>query len=137
MEELKKEFYSICDNTVLDLNTYYSEIVNTSSKDTKARTAEHYTFLGKLLNAVKATDDLTSKISAAIIEADRLNDIALTRKLSALFDVCLEHRKNLEDYFSASEAVLKQEDSSLSPALRNRTDNLMRRTMKLKELSQI
>lgn len=137
MEKFEKNFCSICDHTASELKLYYSELSQSNVNDKKQITANHYGFLGKLLNVIKSIDALTSEISAAMLDADRRNDIQHTQKLSTLFDICIEHRKNLEDYFTASEAAIKQENPSVLSTLKNHTDILIRKTINLKDIFHV
>ena len=136
MEDLKDKLIKTCDSTVSALNTYYEVITNSGIKDKKASTAKHYNFLSQFLGVVKENDTLINELSNAIVQADINNDTSSVQKLSDLFDICTQHRKNLEDYFTASESALKQNVQSMHASLRNSTYLLIRKTTKLKDLIQ-
>ena len=134
MENLKKQSTQIFESTNSKLEHYFSELKSKNSTDKKALSASHYIFLTKLLDSIKDIDALSAAVSKSMIDAGKNNDAERIKALNQLFDVCNIHRQNVEEYFNATQDFLKQDSANTIQALKQKTDELIRKTLMLRDL---
>ena len=127
-----EKFTNICANTNPRLERYFSELNSQSNNEIKSLSANHYAFLTGMLDLIKNIDALSADISVAMIAADACNDTEKIRELNKLFEICGYYKRNVEEYFNSTQNILKQDDPNAISSLKQKTDELIRKTLMLK-----
>ena len=132
MKTFIERFTHICENTNPRLEKYFSELNSQSNNEIKSLSANHYAFLTGMLDLIKSIDTLSADIAVAMIAADASNDMEKISALNKLFEICDCYKRTVEEYFNSTQNILKQDDSNTIFSLKQKTDELIRKTLMLK-----
>ena len=132
MKDTKQEIQLLCENISILTAEYLNSLRTHPFDDTKSLISCHYTFEAKLLKYVSELDGMTLSISLGISESDKRNDLYAITIQERYFDVCIEYRKTIEEFFSEAEILIKNKPDDLKQQLQRRTDLLLRKTVSVK-----
>ena len=129
MKELKNDLYLLCES-VYAITAEHLNDISTKTYDEKAVIAKHYSYSSRLLKCTSDLDNITLRASSKISEHDHPNQIESLAHAGAFFDLCIEYRKIIENYFSECEATIKSKPTNIQQKLRYHTDCFFRKTFK-------
>ena len=132
MKELKNDLYLLCES-VYAITAEHLDDISTQTYDEKAVIAKHYSCSSRLLKCTSDLDNITLRASSKISDHDHPDQLESLAQAGAFFDLCIEYRKTIENYFSECEATIKSKPANIQQQLRYHTDCFFRKTFSIKE----
>ena len=101
----------VCDKLISCLGSYSNRLNEKPQKDKKTYASQHYSFLCDMVAVSHQLDTFIFNVTAELNNAESENDGAKIKNFTSLFDQGILLKNTVEEFFAASEKILKEEES--------------------------